>query len=104
MINDNQYQTIFDLAHRAGLNAASNVKPTVPTMHGSAWIIIEGNTDFSLWTKKKKLSRQGTERGREISSSKLVADHLSYKEAYVNAFSKVLKDYGIKASVKSRLD
>jgi hypothetical protein len=104
MSNEQQYQTIFDLAHKAGLDASNNTKPAVAWIPGVAWIVIDGTSEFSRWTKKKGLSRQGTYKGREISSSKLVPDHLDHKEAYVRAFAKVLNLYAIKASEHSRLD
>lgn len=104
MINDQQNQTIFDLAHRVGIDASNNTKPHISWIPGFAWIVIDGNSEFSRWTKKRGLSRQGTYKGREISSSKLVPDHLDHKEAYVRAFSKILNDYGIKAGAHSRLD
>jgi hypothetical protein len=104
MINDQQQQMIYDLAHRAGLDASSRTNPAVDWIPGVAWIVIDGNSEFSRWTKKHGLSRQGTYKGREISSSKLVPDHLDHKEAYVGAFAKVLNDYGIKAGANSRLD
>ena len=103
-MNDQQYQTIYDLAHKNGVDASNNVKPAVASIHGAAWIVIDGTSEFSRWTKKKGLSRQGTYKGREISCSRLVPDHLDHKEAYVQAFAKILNDYGIKASAHTRLD
>lgn len=103
-MNEQQLQTIFDLAHKHGIDAANNVKSPSPVMGGSAWVVIEDMTsDFALYTKKKNLSRANFTDGREISCSKMVPNFITNKEAYVNAFAKTLRDYGIKATAKSKM-
>ena len=97
-MSDTQFQTIYDLAHRAGLNAANNVAPS--SKQGTEWIVIDHTSEFSLWTKKKNLSRKGTEEGREINCSKIVGDNFNSKVAYVTAFTKTLQNYGFKATFK----
>ena len=104
MMNDQYHQTIYDLAHKRAIDASNLVKPHVASIFGAAWVTIDGTSEFARWTKNKNLSRQGTYKGREISCSRLVTDHLDHKEAYVQTFAKVLNEYGIKAASHTRID
>jgi hypothetical protein len=104
MTTEIQYQVIYDLAHRRGIEASDAVKTSTENVKGAAWIVLEFGTEFSTWTKSKGLSRKGIDINREINCSRMIPDNLTHKKAYVNSFMKVLNDYGIKAVAKSRVD
>lgn len=124
------WQAIYDLAHKAGHEAATGMVPEPMTVVeranplddnseivkqyepiadgvcGFAWINVKpGNSSFANWLKKNDLARKDSYYG---GVTIWVGDYnQSYekKMAYAGAFAKVLKDSGIeKAYASGRLD
>ena len=108
---------ILYAAQRAGEEAAKNCKPIpmivedtdrqyyVPQgVCGFAWVKIRpGNCSFANFLKKSKLATKSYTGGVDYY---IHAGGQSYeiKRAYASAFAKVLQEYGIDASTRSRLD
>ena len=70
---------------------------------GFAWVSFKGNTPFGRWAKKQGISRAGYPSGQEIACHEF-NQSLERKEAYANAFAKVLTSYGIACHAGSRMD
>lgn len=126
-LRDNEYQTLYNEAHEAGMAAleAKTPRPMVvscienPLDDGSpvvksysvpggvcgfAWIIVRpGNCAFARWTRKQGFSSKAYSGGDQIW---VPYGRQSYekKMAYAGAFAQVLEDAGIRASAGGRLD
>lgn len=126
---DEKWEKIHDEAHRAGMVAAEACKPVpmVVQQHanmlddsspavqtwvvpdgvcGFAWVVIRpANCSFALWLKKREGDRVykcytgGLQRFAPLSTQSM-----QIKEAYCEAYAKVLQAAGIKAYAYSRLD
>lgn len=70
---------------------------------GFAWIKFKGNTPFGRWAKKTGLARPDYPTGLAINVRE-GNQSMQKKEAYADAFAKVLKDAGIDCYADSRLD
>lgn len=122
------YQTIFDEARKAGLEAGNNHKPTPmvvgqakslfsseidynkPTeiVHqgvcGFAEIIVKnGRTGFAKWLKKNQGCRKHYYGGIYYWVSDF-GQSMEKKEVFAKAFAKVLKSYDIDCYSTSRMD
>jgi hypothetical protein len=113
-----------DLAGKAAANAATPTPivvgtPTTPFggdidyskptyfvadgLCGFAWVKFKGNTGFGRWAKKSGLARPAYGGGLSYWIT-VGRQSVAIKEAYAQAFAKVLRDYGIEAYAESRLD
>lgn len=121
------WQALYDKAHAAGMAAGESNTPTpmVVAQHanplddkspvekayfvsegacGFAWITVHpGNCSFAVWLRKQGLARKAYHGGMEIWVHQF-NQSISRKEAYADAFAKVLTEAGIKAYSGSRLD
>lgn len=125
-------QKIFDEALEAGKKAWAECTPTPmvvgeakslfssgidyskPTYYvadgvcGFAWVTIKpARGKFVSWLKKNKIGRTGTYGGWMISSNVNKSDFsqsMQRKEAFCEAFAKVLRNHGLNAYAESRLD
>jgi len=72
---------------------------------GFAWVNIPGNTKFAAWAKKNANARKDYPKGLSIWCP-LGTQSMTTKEAYCNAYAKVLNagDPTIKAWSRSRID
>lgn len=114
---------IFDDAHLAGENAFNTVVPTPMTVVGGGerYYVPDGACGFAWCTIYKiegKKIRAGTKLAKELESYGFRKsysggfqkwDHhstqsVARKEAYMDAYAKVLRAYGIEAYADSRLD
>jgi hypothetical protein len=121
------FQTIYDEADKAGRAAGDALTPR-PCVFGQAksltsdeidtsqpvyfeaegacgfaWVRFPGNTAFARWAKKAKVARTSYPSGLQI-SCQLYNQSVQRKEAYTEAFAKVLQSHGITAYAESRLD
>ena len=113
------FKNLHATAHSAGMSAMNAAKPRPVVFYdahnpseryheagglcGFAWIKFAGNTAWGRWAKKAKIARENHPSGlyvwvREGGQS------VELKEAYANAYAKVLQDAGIKAYAQSKLD
>lgn len=120
------FQKIVDEAHAAGVAALNACKPTpmvvgqakglfsneiVPGTEevveggpcGFAWVHIAGNTAFGRWAKKAKIADTDYPNGLMIWVSE-GGQSMQRKEAYAGAYARHLKDNGIEAYLRSRMD
>jgi len=111
--NKNDWQRLYDAAHRAGLQAAKEWIPTPMFVSGGiveaegecgvAWVhLTNGRSSFARWLKKHGISTPGYPSGVWVfsrSSSQSVERSLKYCEA----FATVIRAHGIECDVKSRL-
>ena len=70
---------------------------------GYAWVRIKGNTAFGRWARQQRVARSGYPSGLNIYPD-LMTQSVERKEAWANAYAKVLREHGIDAYVDSRLD
>ena len=121
-----QTQELFSQAHEAGLTAGNAITPNpmVVQRHanmmndsspvaqgwivpdgpcGFAWINTPGTSAFARWLKKTGKARKSYAGGYNISVSEF-GQSMSRKEAYANAFAKVLTAEGVTACAESRMD
>lgn len=122
------FKAIYDKAHEAGLAAGKGNKP-VPMIVGSpstpfgndidpkqptyfvedgvcgfAWIVIKpGTAPFARWVKKAELGGNHYYGGISIWVHEF-GQSMQRKEAYAEAFAKVLVENGINAYADSRMD
>ena len=113
-----RWQSLYDPAHHAGLEAATNWTPTPMFVSsgsvgpeyveaegecGVAWVrIVNGRSSFARWLQKHGISSRGYPSGVWVfskSSSQSVERALKYCEA----FATVIRAHGIECEVKSRL-
>jgi hypothetical protein len=122
------YEEIYNEAHIAGCIAVASLKvrPMIVSEHsnpldnsskvvrqyyvgdgvcGFAWVkITPARGKFVKWLKDNRIGRSNSyEGGYDISISDY-NQSLQKKEAYANAFAKVLVDKGINAYANSRMD
>lgn len=64
---------------------------------------VKGNTSFGRWAKQNDLARPDYPSGLAISCHDF-NQSIARKEAYAEAFAKVLRENGISAYAHSRLD
>lgn len=125
---DIAFRTIYNEAHRLGMEAANshNCTPMVVQQHanplndnspvqrqwvvpqgvcGFAWVSIRpGNSPFANWLKKNNLARKAYEGGVQIWVS-YFNQSMELKEAYAYAFANYLRNtHGITAYSNSRMD
>lgn len=119
---------LFDLADLAGRDAAEAAVPTPmivvqranplddnspivkqyePVMGGVcgfAWVVVRpGTSAFARWIKANKGARKHYYGGMELWVSRY-GQSMERKEAYAQAFAKVLRDHGVDAYAGSRMD
>jgi hypothetical protein len=70
---------------------------------GFAWVKFKGNTPWARWAKKAGLARSSYPSGLQISVHAF-NQSMQKKEAYAQAYARVLNDHGIEAYADSRLD
>lgn len=70
---------------------------------GFAWVHFKGNTSWGRWAKKQKLATPDYPAGLHI-WVRGYGQSVQLKEAYAEAYAKVLRDHGIAAYAGSRLD
>lgn len=70
---------------------------------GFAWIEFAGNTPFGRWMKAHNKARKGYPKGLVVWVSEF-GQSITRKEAYAQAYAKVLQEAGIDAWANSRLD
>jgi hypothetical protein len=93
--------------HTNPLNDNSPVKQSwyVPSgVCGFAWVnVVPGNCAFANWLKANKLGRPGYGGGVNVWVS-AYGQSMELKEAYADAYAKVLNEAGVKAYSQSRMD
>ena len=125
MAKAQDFSSLYNIAHIAGLASAEQAK-VVPMVVadcdilgrpiaggrsyfvadgvcGFAWVAFKGNTPFGRWAKKAGLARSSYPSGMQISVS-YFNQSLQLKEAYAEAFAKVLRENGVEAYANSRMD
>ena len=119
-----QFQSIFNIAHEAGMIAASAMVPQPMIVQnmagisnqpigpkyfvsegvcGFAWIKVPGNSGFGRWAKKSGIARASYPSGLQIWVSAF-GQSMERKEAYAYAFAASLVAAGINAYAESRMD
>lgn len=126
--NDTKFETIWQAAYTAGMQAGNaaaptpmivgtprqplfddRIDPTKPVYFveggvcGFAWIDFKGNTAFGRWAKKTDRASKGYPTGLMYWVSEF-GQSMQRKQAFASAFAKVLRDNGIDAYVGSRMD
>lgn len=71
---------------------------------GFAWVKIKGNSAFGRWAKKAGKARPDYPSGLAISAGARFNQSMQRKEAWANAFAKVLRENGVQAYAQSRMD
>lgn len=121
------WQAIFDEAHKAGMLAGQGFNPEPMIVEGRsnplddkapvceqyfvpdgvcgfAWVVVRpGNCSFAVWARKNGLAKSHYYGGVSFWVSSF-GQSMQRKEAYAQAFADVLNKYGIKASAQSRMD
>lgn len=111
-----EFKALWEKAEAAGMVAAKAVVPVpmnvtdgtqvwhVPDgVCGFAWVKFPGNTPFGRWAKKAgKASKSYT--GGLMYWVTVGGQAMQLKEAYADAFAKVLNEGGVKAYADSRMD
>lgn len=127
LMNHAQCSVLYNKAHTAGMAAGTSFKPApmVVQTHadpltpnspvvasevvsegvcGFAWITVRpGNCSFANWLKKNHLARPAYRGGVDIWVYQF-NQSMQRKEAYADAFAKVLVEAGINAYAGSRMD
>lgn len=112
------FEALWHRAHAAGMVAAMPVIPTPmavtdgQTVHvvadgvcGFAWIVVRPATSsFARWAAKNKGARKEYGGGMCLRSVGEFNQSMARKEAYADAFAKVLREAGIEAYSRSRMD
>ncbi len=70
---------------------------------GFGWVHLAGNTAFGRWARKNGHARPDYPKGLAI-SSKLMTQSLTRNEAWANKVAEVLRENGITAYGRSRID
>lgn len=117
------FASIHKVAQSAGLEAGMNALPE-PMMVtesdlmgnpigrswtvsegacGFAWVTFAGNTPWGRWAKAQGIASKGYPKGLQIWVSEF-NQSVDRKEAYAQAYAKVLREHGIEAYAQSRLD
>lgn len=126
-LTDNEYQTLYNEAHEAGMAALDAKVPVPMTVQqhkdqfddyspvlksfnapggvcGFAWIIVKpANCAFAKWTRRKGFSSKAYRGGEQIFVHE-GGQSYERKMAYAGAFTQVLCDAGLKALAGGRLD
>jgi len=117
------FASIHKVAHSAGLEAGMNALPEPMTVTeadlmgnpigrswtvsegacGFAWVTFAGNTPWGRWAKAQGIASKGYPKGLQIWVSEF-NQSVDRKEAYAQAYAKVLREHGIEAYAQSRLD
>ena len=117
------FQTLHERAHDAGMKAGTESSPIPMTVQeadlsgnpigktwyvsegacGFAWIRFKGNTAWGKWAKAQGIATPAYPKGLQIWVSEF-NQSVTRKEAYANAYAKVLCGAGIEAYADSRLD
>lgn len=110
------YEGIMSAALAAGAAAASDamcdpmiisdgktVWHVADGVCGFGWVEMPGNTAFGRWAKANGIARKGYPKGLTI-WSKASTQSMTRNEAWAIAVAKVLRDNGIAASARSRID
>lgn len=126
------WKAVYDLAHKAGLEAVDKATPTpmvvyeslglsdIPKPGGKSWVVPSGlcgfawivitpaTSSFVRFLKAKGIGRKHYYGGWSVWVPSLFPDardqSVEYKEAYARAFASVLREHGIEAHAESRLD
>lgn len=125
--NDKEFALLTATAHQKGMEALYECKPVpmnvvrvdpltgkpiagTQVYHvadgvcGFAWVhLSKGNTSFARWAKKNNIARTSYYGGMDIWVSE-GSQSMQKKEAYANAYAKVLQDAGIECYPDSRMD
>lgn len=124
----NDWQAVYDEAHKAGLVALKAAIPTPMVVGtpstplgndidetkpmyfveggvcGFAWVTVRpGNCSFAVWCRKNGIGHKAYYGGWELWVSE-GGQSMERKEEYARAFAKVLTKHGIKAYSGSRMD
>lgn len=126
-LSDAQCRELHARAHQAGLDAGNAAIPapmvveehlhpmddTSPVIYretvnegicGFAWIIVRpGNGAYAKWMRRVLSTRRGFEGGEQLTVFGF-GQSLTRKDAYADAYSKVLRDAGVRAYGMSRAD
>lgn len=70
---------------------------------GFAWVKFKGSTPFGRWAKKIGIARASYPKGMQI-NVRAFGQSMQRKEAYAQAYAKVLQDAGVEAYADSRMD
>ena len=117
------FASIHKVAQSAGLEAGMNALPAPMTVFeadlvgnpigrswtvsegacGFAWVTFAGNTPWGRWAKAQGIASKGYPKGLQIWVSEF-NQSVERKEAYAQAYAKVLREHGIEAYAHSRLD
>jgi hypothetical protein len=122
------FQSLWNQAHAAGMAAGQAASPTpmvvgpgsvlvngVPALSrsyyvsegvcGFAWVVVHpGNCSFARWAKKTQGARAEYGGGMCVKWVGEFNQSMTRKEAYADAFAMVLREAGIKAYSRSRMD
>jgi len=115
------FSALHAKAHVAGMAAGESKVPTPMVVTGGvpgeqpksyyvadgacgfAWVKMKGNTPFARWAKKAGVARSWSTGGVVLWVSEF-NQSMARKEAYANAYAKVLKEAGVEAYADSRMD
>jgi hypothetical protein len=111
------HETIWRAADAAGRNAAESITPRAMIVEGMgrtyyvadgvcgfAWVNWKANTPWGRWTKATGRTRKDSYLGGQTLWVSDYGQSMARKEAYAEAFAKVLADHGIDAYAGSRMD
>jgi len=119
----NDFQSLHDKAHTAGMKAGENAIPAPMTVYqadfagnpiGKSWFVSEGacgfasvkfkgNTAWGKWAKAQGIASPAYPKGLHIWVGQF-NQSIARKEAYAHAYVEVLREAGIEAYAESRLD
>ena len=109
--------TLYGMAHSAGVKAAESVVPKTMYVRdgettyavedgvcGFAWVNIRpARGKFVSWLKRSGIGRKSYEGGYDLHIFEF-GQSMTRKEEYAKAFAKVLRDNGVTAYSRSRMD
>ena len=112
------YSAIWNEAYLAGMEAGNNAIPQTMVVVGGgqryevsegccgfAWIVVNpGTNPFARWARQNKQARAEYGGGTCVYWVGEFNQSMTRKEAFADAFAKVLNKYGIPASSRSRMD
>jgi hypothetical protein len=112
-----EYRALYEVAHRAGLEAAERAAPHRLVVDadrgqpveidavGFAWVRISpGNRGFGRWLSDNRLASTGHPYGVDVWPPDLGGTALAPKASYCRAFADVLRAAGVVAYDQERLD
>lgn len=115
LIGNDRWKKLFEIAHKAGVEASQQVIPTpmfisghnLPVLEGEcggAFIIIsDARTGFARWLKKQDFGYSHPKGGYVI-SAKVESQSRERAEAYAKAFAKVIRMNGVDCRTETYLD